>query len=268
MTGVPRLDPSLSGFVLDLDGTVYLGDSLLPGAAEAIAHLRAEHRRVVFLTNKPLERGTDYAEKLSRLGIPTDAADIVTSIDALLHYLAGRPPQGPLLMVAEPLLTTVLGEAGYDVTDDPGAAAMVVVSWDRTFTYDKLERAFRAVRNGARIVATNPDPYCPSSDGPLPDCAAMLAALEACTERRAEAIVGKPSQHMAQTVLSRLGLPAAGVAMVGDRLLTDVAMARRAGMVAVLVLTGATSRADLAASAAIQPDLVVDDLAQLIERVS
>ena len=145
---------------------------------------------------------------------------------------------------------------------------MVVVSWDRTFTYHKLERAFRAVRHGARIVATNPDPYCPSSDGPLPDCAAMLAALEACTERRAEAIVGKPSQHMAEAVLSRIALPAADVAMVGDRLLTDVAMARRAGMVAVLVLTGATSREDLAAGGPMQPDLVVDDLAQLIERVS
>ena len=127
IAGVSRLDPSPSGFVLDLDGTAYLGDALLPGAAEAIAHLRAENRRVVFLTNKPLERGADYAEKLSRLGIPTDAADIVTSIDALLHYLTGHPPGGPLLMVAEPLMTTVLGEAGYDVTDDPGAAAMVVV---------------------------------------------------------------------------------------------------------------------------------------------
>jgi NagD protein len=267
MAVVPAFERSPSGFVLDLDGTVYLGDVLLPGAAEAIAHLRSRDRRVAFLTNKPLERGSDYARKLTKLGIPTDAADIVTSVDALLHYLAGHPPSGPILTVAEPLLTTVLGEAGHAVTTDPELATMVVVSWDRTFSYETLERAFRAVRHGARIVATNPDPSCPGPDGPVPDCAAMLAALEACTERRAEAIVGKPSRHMAEAVLSRLGLPAAEVAMVGDRLLTDIAMARETGMLGVLVLSGVTSRDDLAAEGAVQPDLVIDGLSELIERV-
>jgi len=262
------LVPAPLGYVFDLDGTVYLGDALLPGAAATIRALRDAGRRTLFLTNKPLERPGDYAVKLTRLGVPTDAADVVTSTDSLVHYLEGHPPGGPVLMLSEPLVATILVEAGHAVTDDPSSAAMVVVSWDRSFDYAKLERAFHAVRNGARIVATNPDPYCPGPDGPQPDCAAMLAALEACTERRAEAIVGKPSEHMAATLLARLGLPPAAVALVGDRLLTDVAMARRAGMWAVLVLTGATSPADLAAIGAPQPDLVVDDIGQLITRVS
>ena len=106
----------------------------------------------------------------------------------------------------------------------------MVVSFDRSFDYDKLTRAYRAVNAGAVIVATNPDPYCPTPDGGLPDCAAMLAALEACTGARAEAIVGKPSRQMAEAFLDRLGVPAERAAVVGDRLMTDVAMGQRLGM--------------------------------------
>jgi ribonucleotide monophosphatase NagD (HAD superfamily) len=138
-----------------------------------------------------------------------------------------------------------MAAAGFGLTDQPGAADVVVVSFDRTFDYAKLLAAYRAVRlHGARLVATNPDPYCPTPDGGLPDCAAMLAAVEACTGATAEAIVGKPSRQMAAAVLDRLGTGAAGAAgaaMVGDRLATDMAMARGAGMTGVLVLTGATS---------------------------
>jgi HAD superfamily hydrolase (TIGR01450 family) len=264
----PALVPAPLGYVFDLDGTVYLGEALLPGAAETIRALRVAGRRTLFLTNKPLERPADYAAKLTRLGVPTDVADVVTSTDSLVHYLERHQPGGPVLTIAEPLVGSLLVEAGHDVTEDPSLAAMVVVSWDRSFDYAKLERAFHAVRNGARIVATNPDPYCPGPDGPQPDCAAMLAALEACTERRAEAIVGKPSEHMAATLLARLSLPPDAVALVGDRLLTDVGMARRAGMCAVLVLTGATAPVDLAATGAPQPDLVIEDIGQLIARLS
>jgi NagD protein len=143
------------------------------------------------------------------------------------------------------------------------------VSFDRTFDYAKLLAAYRAVRlHGARLVATNPDPYCPTPDGGLPDCAAMLAAVEACTGATAEAIVGKPSRQMAAAVLDRLGTGAAGAAgaaMVGDRLATDMAMARGAGMTGVLVLTGATSQADLtAAEPGSLPDYVIETLPELL----
>ena len=109
-------------------------------------------------------------------------------------YLVAHPPAGPVLALTEPLVAEVLAEAGFALTTDPAEAAMVVVSWDRGFDYAKLLAGFRAVRSGARIVATNPDPFCPTADGGLPDCAAMLAALEACTGARAEAVVGKPSR--------------------------------------------------------------------------
>ena len=258
----PRAGRLYRGYVFDLDGTVYLGEEPLPGAREALARLREAGSRLVFLSNNPLQRSADYAAKLRRMGVPVEDPEVVSSIDALLGYLRDHPAD-PILPISEPLVADELRGAGHRLTDDPLAAAAVVVSWDRTFDYAKLLAAFRAVRNGARLIATNADPYCPTPDGGLPDCGALLAAIETATGSRAEAIAGKPSAHFARVALERLGLAADDVMMVGDRLQTDVAMARDAGMVAALVLTGATSRADLATST-VAPDLVIDGLDQLI----
>jgi NagD protein len=253
------------GYVFDLDGTLYLGDHLLPGAAETIETIRGHGARLAFLTNKPLEAPATYAAKLTDLGIATTAREVVSSTDALLRYLAAAASGARILPVAEPLLVEMLRAAGFAIVDldDPTSADVVVVSWDRTFTYAKLLAAFRAVRAGARIVATNPDPFCPTPDGDLPDCAAMLAAIEASTGARAEAIVGKPSTHMAATLLDRLALPADDTILVGDRLLTDVRMAHEAGMASALVLTGATPAAALA-DAAITPDYVLGGVAEVL----
>lgn len=253
-----------SGYVFDLDGTVYLGDALLPGAEETIAELRARGSRVVFVTNKPLETAADYARKLTRLGVSADRADVVTSVDALVDYLRREHPQARLLTVAEASAEEELAAAGFELTTEPSAADVVVVSFDRTFDYGKLNAAFQAVRYGsATIVATNPDPYCPTPEGGIPDCAAMLAAIEACSGAKAEAVVGKPSVHMARALLGRLELQAADVAVVGDRLLTDMAMARSLGMAAVLVLTGAT-QADTLFGSPLKPDYMIDSLSELL----
>ena len=263
MSGRPRL---FGGYAFDLDGTVHLGGAALPGAVETIAAIRRAGRPVVFVTNNPLHAAADYARTLRAIGVEAEAADVVTATDSLVAYLDSTHRGDPLLVVGEPLMRRTLAAAGFVVTDDPGAAAVVVVSFDRTFDYAKLLGAYRAVRlHGAVIVASNPDPYCPTPDGGLPDCAAMLAAIEACTGARAEAVTGKPTTHMADAVLARLGVEAADVAMVGDRLSTDVAMAKRAGMHAVLVLTGATTPGDLAASdAMLQPDCVIAQLPDLV----
>jgi NagD protein len=259
-----RPDRLFAGYALDLDGTVYLGDAALPGAVEAIHQLRNLKRGVVFVTNKPLGTAADYAAKLTRLGMPCDAADVVTATDALLRYLAVKHPGSRILAVAEPTLQTALSGAGHHVTCQPADADIVVVSFDRTFDYEKLTAAYRAIRlHGAALVATNPDPYCPTPDGGLPDCAAMLAAIEACTGARAEAVTGKPSEHMVEAVLARLGTTPSDTAMVGDRLTTDVVMAERTGMASVLVLSGATCLGDLQLSD-VKPRYVVDDLSQLL----
>jgi phosphoglycolate/pyridoxal phosphate phosphatase family enzyme len=268
MTGEHRGPPPtlFDGYAFDLDGTVYLGNAALPGAIETIERIRQAGRPVVFVTNNPLHSAEDYAGKLRSFGVSATTADVVTATHALVSYLRSACPQARLLVVGETPLLDTLSTAGFALTVEPSAADVVVVSFDRTFDYAKLLAAYRAVRLfGARLVATNPDPYCPTPDGGLPDCAAMLAAVQACTGAVAEAVVGKPSRYMAAAVLDRLGVPAVDAAMVGDRLSTDMVMARSAGMVAVLVLTGATRPSDLAAAeASVLPDYVIQTLPQLL----
>jgi HAD superfamily hydrolase (TIGR01450 family) len=265
MPGVLRRPSRLfGGYALDLDGTVYLGDELLPGAARAIAGIRAAGAGVLFLTNNPLRSAASYARRLSGLGVPADESEVVTPLGVLTAYLTRHHPGAAVLTIAESLVDATLAAAGIKVTADPAAARVVVVSFDRTFSYAKLLAAYRAVRlHGAVIVATNPDPFCPTPDGGLPDCAAMLAAVEACTGARAAAVLGKPGEHMAAELLRRLATPAADTAVVGDRILTDIGLSRSLGMTSVLVLSGATGAGDLAGSP-VRPDYVIEGIGQLL----
>jgi NagD protein len=265
---VPGRPPRLfSGYVVDLDGTVYLGDEPLPGAVETLARIRAAGCRLVFLTNNPLRSAASYARRLTGLGVQASEREVVTPLSVLTGYLAAQHPGTAVLTVAEPLVDQTLRAAGIAVTTEPSQAGVVVVSFDRTFDYAKLLNAFRAVRgHGAVIVATNPDPFCPTADGGLPDCAAMLAAVEACTEARAAAVLGKPGPQMAAAVQSRLGVPPEDAAMVGDRILTDVAMSRALRMTSVLVLSGATTPAEVAGSD-VRPDYVIDGIGDLLPAV-
>jgi len=257
-------DRVFAGYAMDLDGTIYLGDSLLPQAAQTIEAIRSAGSRVVFLTNNPLHTAASYGRRLTALGIPAAEADIITPLAVLTSYLRRHHPGAAVLAVAEPLVEATLTAASISVTADPAEARVVVISFDRTFSYAKLLSAYRAVRHfGAVIVATNPDPFCPTPDGGLPDCAAMLAAVEACTGARAEAVMGKPTPHMAEELLRRLGVSPADACIVGDRISTDVAMSRAAGLTSVLVMSGATTSAELAASQQ-QPDFVISGLGQLL----
>jgi HAD superfamily hydrolase (TIGR01450 family) len=261
VTGPERV---FAGYALDLDGTVYLGDALLPHAAQTIRRIRDAGARLVFLTNNPLHSPADYAARLTALGVPASEDEIITPLAVLPRYLRRHHAGAAVLTVAEPLVDATLAAAGIVVTAEPADAGVVVVSFDRTFSYAKLLAAYRAVRHhGATIVATNPDPFCPTPDGGLPDCAAMLAAVEACTGARAEAVVGKPSVHMAAELLHRLAVEPADGVIVGDRLATDVAMSVPVGMCSVLVMSGATS-ADEVARSSVQPDFVISGLADLL----
>jgi HAD superfamily hydrolase (TIGR01450 family) len=257
----PRL---FGGYALDLDGTVYLDETLLPGAAATVATIRAAGAGVVFLTNNVLQSAASYAQRLSRLGVPATEADVLTPLAVLTNYLATRHPGKAVLTIAEPLLEDTLAAAGVALTADPARAGVVVVSFDRGFSYAKLLLAYQAVRqHGAVIVATNPDPFCPTAAGGLPDCAAMLAAVEACTGARAEAVLGKPGRHTAAELLTRLAVPASDAVVVGDRLTTDVALSRTLGMASVLVLSGTTAPSDLASSP-LRPDYVIEGIGQLV----
>ena len=245
------------GWLFDLDGTVYLGEALLPGAGETIAALRSAGRRVAFLSNKPLYTRGDYAEKLTRLGIPTTAEEVVNSSVVLARYLRKLDPGAPVFVIGE------LQEHGFEVRGDADVR-WVVIAFDRTFDYGKLNTALQAVRrHGARLIATNPDRTCPVEGGEIPDCAGMIAAVEAVTGQRVEAIVGKPSPVILEVALETLGVAARDCVIVGDRLETDIVMGRSLGLATVLVLTGVT-RADDPRIAEIGPDLVLPAIRALL----
>ncbi len=252
------------GYIFDLDGTVYLGDALLPTAGETITRLRQMGRRVIFLSNNPTRTRTEYAQKLTRLGLPTPPEDVINSSWVMADFLRREMGHGRLFIVGEQSLQDELAAAGFTLTNDASRVEAVIASFDRTFDYRKLQIAFDAIRCGARFFATNADRYCPIPGGGQPDAAAMIAAIEACTNTQVEAVVGKPSRHMAQAALSRLQLPPACCLMVGDRLETDILMGLNAGMDAALTLTGATDET-MVGDTAVQPTYVIGELGELLE---
>lgn len=260
---VRRPDRWFAGYALDLDGTTYLGEALLPGAAETVAALRRRGRPVVFLSNNPLRTRAEYAEKLTRLGIPTAVEDVLNSSWVLVRHLQRTAAGARLFVIGEPSVRRELAEAGFRLVDRAAEVDVVVACFDRTFDYRKLQVAFDAIRRGARFVATNRDAYCPTPEGGLPDCGAIVAAVETATGHPVDEVVGKPSPIMGAALLDRLGTPAAESLMVGDRLETDIAMGRAAGMATALVLTGVTTP-EAADAAEPAPDFVLERLDQLV----
>lgn len=234
------------GYIFDLDGTVYLGDRLIPGADTAIAALRARGDKVVFLTNKPLDTRSTYATKLTRLGIPTEVDDIISSSVVMADYLQREAPGARVYCIGEPPLLQKLHDAGVTLVSDPrvvGAEVdFVVASFDRNFDYEKLDCALQALLKGARFIATNADRTCPVDGGVVPDCGGIIAAIEAVSGKQLELVVGKPSKLTATAALRILGLPAERCTMIGDRLETDILMGNKAGMQTALVLTGVATR--------------------------
>jgi len=216
----------------------------------------------VFLSNKPLYSRRDYADKLTRLGIPTPADEVINSSLVLARLLAREAPGARVFAIGELPLLVELCRAGLELCENPKEIEYVIAAFDRTFDYRKLDIAFQALKRGARFYATNPDRTCPVEGGEIPDAAGVIAALEATTGRQVELIAGKPSRYMVEAALEVLGLPPQRCAMVGDRLETDVRMAKEHGLTSILTLTGVTSREDLARSA-VRPDHVIESVAEL-----
>jgi phosphoglycolate/pyridoxal phosphate phosphatase family enzyme len=259
----PTPDHIYSGYIFDLDGTVYLGDAFLPTALETLKTLRQHGCRVIFVSNNPTHSRDDYAAKLTRLGLPTTRQDILNSSMVMVDFLHHRMPGARLFVLGEEPLCRELRESGFVLTEDAQQVDAVIASFDRTFVYRKLQIAFDAIRAGAHFFATNPDRYCPVPGGGEPDCAAIIAAIEACASTHVEAVVGKPSVYMIEAALNLMQLPASECLMTGDRLETDVHMGLDAGMSAALVLTGATSE-DTLNKSAVQPTYILRQLGDLL----
>lgn len=229
--------PSESGTVIcDLDGVVYLGESPIPGAGEALARIAEDGHQILFCTNNSSRRRAEIAARIHGIsGFPAAPESIVTSSEAAVGLL---DPTLEVLIVGGDGIGEALAEAGLGTTERWEEAGSVVVGLDRNLTYDRIADAASAVRGGARLVATNDDPTYPTSGRLLPGAGAVLAAIEAASGRRAK-VAGKPHPPMRKVLRRRLR--AGPVWVVGDRIETDIAMARAEGWTAFLVLTGVTA---------------------------
>ncbi len=247
-------------FLLDMDGTFYLGDTLLPGALEFWELCRRQGIGCVFLTNNS-SRGADaYLRRLRGMGVPhLKAEQIFTSADATLLYLAEHHIGPEVLLIGTPSLEEQFAAAGYCL--GAAGAKAVVLGFDTTLTYGKLTVLCQAVAAGLPYIATHPDRNCPMPGGFIPDIGATIAYVEASTGRRPDAVIGKPNAYIAEAAARRYGCAVEELCMVGDRLYTDIALGK-CGCGTVLVLSGESRREDLVA-AEHQPDLVCRDLAEL-----
>jgi HAD superfamily hydrolase (TIGR01450 family) len=255
-------------YLFDLDGTIYLGDQLLPGARRLVEELRRRDLAVRFLSNNPTRGPDQYAAKLAGLGLATPVEEIVNTVVTMTRWLLDNAPGAVVYPISEPPLIRALETAGIPMSSDPAEIDVVVASYDRSFTYEKLQIAFDAIwyHRRARLVATNPDRFCPFPGGRgEPDCAAITAAIEACTGARCEAVTGKPDPAMLHAALAGLEVETGECVMVGDRLSTDIRMARDSGLTAALVLTGEAGPGDLQRIAPPDaPDLVLDRIDRLL----
>ena len=246
-------------FLLDMDGTFYLGDTLLPGALEFIDLLGARGIDYLFLTNNSSKHQGQYADKLRRLGLNIGPDKIFTSGEATAIYLNKVKPGGRLYVMGTPALVDEFRSHDFILVDT--APDYVVLGFDTTLTYAKLWHLCDLVRAGLPYIATHPDFNCPIEGGFMPDIGAMIAFVEASTGRRPDVIIGKPNRPIIEAVVEKTSLPVEQICMVGDRLYTDIALGVT-GVVTVLVLSGETSLADLSGSPH-QPDFVMQNLAEL-----
>ncbi len=249
-------------FLLDMDGTLTVDDSLLPGAREITSYLHARGLPFLYLTNNSSRRGDDFRARLQGLGIPARREQILTSGDATIDHILTTTPHRSAFLVGTPALQEDFRAAGIELDrEDPDC---VVLGFDTTLTYDKVERACRLLFAGKPYFATHPDRTCFTKRGLVPDIAAVIAACEAVTGRRPK-IIGKPNREMVAAALHRLGATADTTAMIGDQLDTDMSMARASRLCGVLVLSGETTPAKLDAwPAAQRPQLVAQDVAEVL----
>jgi 4-nitrophenyl phosphatase len=251
-------------FLLDLDGTFYLGDRLLPGALEFINLLQARGIDYLFLTNNSSKHRGQYAEKLRRLGLDIGQDKIFTSGEATAIYLHKEKPGAKIYLVGTPALEEEFKRHNFRLVEDESDYA--VLGFDTTLTYAKLWRLCDLVRAGIPYIATHPDFNCPIEGGFMPDIGAMIAFVEASTGRCPDVVVGKPNQPIVEALVEKTGLPIAQICMVGDRLYTDIALGAT-GITTVLVLSGEARREDLP-NAPHQPDFVMQDLGELMVALS
>lgn len=255
-------------FALDMDGTIYNGKTLFPFTIPFLEFLKENGIGYSFLTNNPSKSTADYLTKLEEIGIKSSKDEIYTSAQATIDYIKHHHPTAKrLFILGTPSMIIEFEEAGFistseDANDVPD---MLVVSFDMSLTYNRLCRASWWASQNIPYIATNPDWVCPT-DQPtiLVDCGSICACIEGATGRKPDLVVGKPDPRMLSGILDRYNLQPHEVAMVGDRIYTDVRMAHNAGALGILVMSGETTM-EIAAESNLKPDIIAENLAEIQE---
>jgi HAD superfamily hydrolase (TIGR01450 family) len=259
-----RIPPDFSGiryFLLDMDGSFFIGNTIIDGSLSFIDKLYETGRDFLFLTNNSMGNAEYYADKLKSMGLEINPNKIFTSCEATGIYLQKNHPGARLFVIGNFYLKSDLIKHGLQVVgEDPD---FVIVGFDTTLTWEKLKKACLFIESGVPYITTHPDTFCPSENGRLPDCGAITAAILATNDIPPSLIIGKPNRHMAEAALFKLGTTADRVAMCGDRIPTDMVMAITAGMTSCLLLSGETDEEMLRVSD-IKPQYVFSNLAAII----
>jgi 4-nitrophenyl phosphatase len=244
-------------FLLDMDGTFYLGERLLEGALEFIEVLRQQGREYLFLTNNSSKDSQQYAEKITRLGLPIPREKVLTSGEATAMHVQSQKPGARVYVVGTPALENEFSERGFVLTDE--MPDFTILGFDTTLTYAKLWKLCDLVQAGIPYIATHPDYNCPTETGFMPDIGATIAFVKASTGREPDLIVGKPNRLLVEKAAERTGIALPAMCMIGDRLYTDIALGATAGIPTILVLSGET-RADEVSMSPFQPSYIFQNL--------
>lgn len=248
-------------FVLDMDGTFYLEDTLLDGSLYFLEQVKRTGKSFIFFTNNSSRAPEDYVAKLQRMNCHIERDQIITSGDVMIDFLHTYHQGKRVFLLGTPELERSFAEHGITLVSE--RPDLVVVGFDTTLTFEKLERACTFIREGAIFLATHPDINCPAKHGFIPDCGAICAAISASVGKQPR-YVGKPNTETVEMILRRTGRTREEIAFVGDRLYTDIAAGVNNGVKGFLVLTGETTVADLAESQ-VKPDAVFHSLKEMGE---
>jgi arabinose operon protein AraL len=252
----------IDGFIIDLDGTVYRGEEMIEGAAETIAYLKSKNKKIVFLSNRGNISRKMCHNKLLEMGLQLPEEEILLSSTVTARYLAEEQPGSKVWVLGGEGLADELRIARLEVATVPEQADWLVITLHETLTYHDLNLAFRAVRNGAQIIATNSDKTFPRDDGDCIDVAGMIGAITASTGREVEVVIGKPSLLMAKAACDALGVQPERCLVIGDSVESDIALGQASGMKTALVLSGSTKK-DQLSSIERKPDFVWDSLVEV-----
>ena len=234
----------VSGFMIDLDGTIYKGGQPIEGAREFISLLKKKNVPFVFLTNNSSSGRSYYVEKLNRMGFNITEKNVLTSTTATLRYIKKEYPEQTVYPLGTEQFVNEVKDSGIMISDNPD---IVLLAFDRTITYEKINNAYHHILSGSKLIATHPDDLCPTESGYDVDIGPFIRFFESMTGTKAE-VIGKPNRKMIEMAASEMNVDAKRTVMVGDRLYTDMRMAFDAGIRSILVYSGETRPDDLKAS--------------------